>query len=187
MRLDLGGIAKGYAADQALAVLRDRGIPRALVDAGGDLAIGDPPPDARGWRIAVATPHSTSSPPSSPTPPPEDGAGTYGAESTVLLLSNCGVATSGDAYQFVEFEGRRYSHIVDPRTGMGVVGASSVTVVAPDGMTADALASAVSVLGPEEGIALIDRTPGAAALVVVLEDAKERQFQSRRMDEQPTE
>lgn len=176
MRLDLGGIAKGYAADEALEVLREHGIGRALVDAGGDLSVGEAPPGQRRWRIAIA-PLREESAERGPASRDQEHAG-----ARVLLLSNCGVATSGDAYQFVEFEGRRYSHIVDPRTGMGVVGSSSVTVVAPDGMTADALASAVSVLGPEQGMALIEKSPGAAALVAVLEDRELRQFQSQRMD-----
>lgn len=152
MRLDLGGIAKGYAADEALAVLQAHGVTRALVDAGGDMMLGDPPPGTDGWRIGVA----------SLTQPDE-------APDRVLLLKNIAVATSGDAYQFVEIDGRRYSHLIDPRTGLGLTTPSSVTVVASDGLTADSLASAVSVLGPQRGLKLIESIDNAAALVVVLE------------------
>jgi thiamine biosynthesis lipoprotein len=148
MRLDLGGIAKGYATDRALAALRQKGVGRALVNAGGDLSIGDPPPDKTGWVVAVA--------PLGPDRP----------ESRKLSLARCGIATSGDAWQFVELEGRRYSHILDPRTGLGLTDHSGVVVVAADGMTADALASTVSVLGPQAGLKLINATPGAEALVV---------------------
>ena len=148
VRLDLGGIGKGFAADAALVQLRRMGIPSALVDAGGDLAIGAAPPGKKGWRIGVA-PLKADGPPSQ-----------------FLQLSNCGIATSGDAWQFVEIEGRRYSHILDPRTGIGLTTRSSVTVIAADATAADGLASAVSVLGPEKGLALIERFQGASALVV---------------------
>lgn len=151
MRLDFGGIAKGYACDEALAALRKAGVTRALVNGGGDLALGDSPPGETGWRVGVA--------PLQPNDPP----------SRVLHVANCGVATSGDAWQFVEIDGRRYSHILDPRTGLGVERRSSVTVLAPSGMAADALASAVSVLGPQRGLALIERIPDAACLVMVVE------------------
>ena len=148
MRLDLGGIAKGYAADEALAVLRSLGITRAFIDASGDIRLGDPPPGEKGWRIGVA-PLKADAPPS-----------------RILSLANCAVATSGDAWQHVEIDGIRYSHIVNPLTGLGLTDRSSVTVVAPDCTTADALASAVSVLGPKRGIALVEQTPKTAALVV---------------------
>jgi len=146
--IDLGGIAKGYAADEARRVLEKYTIKSCLVDAGGDMVLGSPPPDREGWRIGVA-PLQADGPPS-----------------RYLVLAHCAVATSGDAWQHVEIDGRRYSHIVDPRTGLGLTDHSSVTVVAPDGATADALASAVSVLGPEAGMKLVEATPGAAALIV---------------------
>ncbi len=148
MRIDLGGIAKGYAADEALRVLRDQGIASALVDIGGDIALGSPPPGRPGWRVGVAS----------------RGGEQHKARS--LSLSRCAVATSGDTEQFVIIDGERYSHIVDPRTGMGINDESCVTVVAPDGMTADALASAASVLGPREGLELIENTPGGAGRIV---------------------
>ncbi len=120
----------------------------ALVDAGGDVAIGVKPPGKPGWRIGVA-PLQADGPPS-----------------RYLHLAECGIATSGDAWQFVEIGGRRYSHILDPRTGLGLSTRSSVTVIAADATAADGLASAVSVLGPQQGLSLIERFQGAAALVV---------------------
>ena len=87
-------------------------------------------------------------------------------------LANCSISTSGDAYQFVELGGRRYSHIVDPKTGLGLTERCSVTVIAPDGITADALATAVSVLGPEHGMKLIESQPGTAALFATLDGDK---------------
>jgi len=149
MRLDLGAIAKGYAADEALKVLRRRGITRALVAGGGDMALGDPPPGKKGWRIEIAPLDTTNAPPA-----------------RFVLLANAGLATSGDLFQHVEIRGKRYSHIVDPHTGMGLTDHSLVTVIAPDGITADSLATAVSVLGPEKGKRLIENTKSAAVHIV---------------------
>lgn len=149
MRLDLGGIAMGYALDEALAVLAEHGVNRALIDGSGDIVVGDPPPGETGWRVQ-AEPLSGS-----------DQAPRF------VRLANRSVTTSGDAYQHVVIDGRRYSHIVDPRTGLGLSDPSSVTVIADSGIAADSLATAVSVLGPERGLALIECTPGAAALVQV--------------------
>ena len=149
MRLDLGGIAKGFAAEEALAVLRLHGSPCALVAASGDMAAGDPPPGEAGWRVEVAA---------------LDFVGAPAAQ--VILLKNRAIATSGDVFQRVEVDGRRYSHVVDPRTGYGITDHSLVTVVAPDCLTADSLATAVSVLGPEAGLRLIEQTPRTAAYIV---------------------
>jgi thiamine biosynthesis lipoprotein len=163
MRLDLGGIAVGYAAQEALAVLRNLGIRRALVDGSGDIVLGDPPPDREGWRIALE---------------PLDG-----RPQRFLILSQCAISTSGDAFQFVEIGGRRYSHIVDPRTGLGLTDQSNVTVIAPDGASADALATAVSVLGPEKGLKLIEETPGTAAFIIRNREGKVETHASRRWKE----
>jgi thiamine biosynthesis lipoprotein len=148
MRLDLGGIAKGYALDAALQEIRNVGLTIALVNASGDMVAGDPPPGKPGWRVGIA--------PLDPTAPP-----------TVFgHLAHRAIATSGDAFQFVEIDGIRYSHIVDPRTGLGLTERSSVSVLAPDGMTADAMASAVCVLGSSRGLALVERTPHVEAMIV---------------------
>lgn len=144
MKLDLGGIGKGFAADEALRTLSDRGLRRCLVDLGGDIAAGAPPPGASGWRVVV---------------------GAY-EPPLIVELTGAAVAASGDTEQFVEIDGSRHSHIVDPRTGRGLTGGHLVTVIAPDAATADALASAVSVLGPDRGLGLLDQFPGSAGLVV---------------------
>ena len=149
MRLDLGAIAKGYAVDEALKILCARGILRALVSGGGDMAAGDPPPGKKGWRIEIAALDVTNA------PPPR-----------LVWIANCGLATSGDLFQHIEIAGRRYSHIVDPRTGIGLTDHSLVTVIAPDGITADGLSTTVSVLGPQAGMQLVEQIRGAAALVV---------------------
>ena len=170
MRLDLGGIAKGDAADQALAVLARRGVTRALVDASGDVAVGDPPPGKTGWRIGVAPLDKPQGPPS-----------------RTLVLARSAVATSGDAFQYVELDGVRYSHILDPRTGLGLTTRSSVTVIAPDGLTADSLASAVSVLGPREGLKLIAKKQGTECLILRRVDGKIETHQSAGFEKLPAD
>ena len=160
MRLDLGGIAKGFAGDEALKVLKAHGITRALINGSGDIVAGDPPPGKKGWIIEVGGTlrKPTGRLPSEPqTPKP-----------LRLLLSNAAVATSGDAFQNVEIDGKRYSHIIDPKTGLGLTQSSSVTVIAENGMAADSLASAVSVLGPRRGLKLIGTKKTRAAMIVVL-------------------
>lgn len=138
MQLDLGGIAKGYILDQALAVLRREGVSCALIEAGGDIVVGDAPPGREGWRIEVA----------------------YAEPSwRWVTLANAALSTSGDTEQFVEINGVRYSHIVDPRTGWGVSHRIAATVIAPDGITSDSLATALCVLG-EEGLPWVRTLPG---------------------------
>ena len=148
MKLDLGGIAKGYASDEAVKVLRRLGCPSALVAGAGDIVAGDPPPGRDGWTVAVA---------------PLDRGGT--APARTLLLRNAAVSTSGDSERYVEIQGTRYSHIVDPKTGLGVVDRCSVTVVASDGATADALDTSVYILGPVRGLPLVESTPRASVFI----------------------
>ncbi len=167
MQLDLGAIAKGYAADEALAILRKKGFPSALIDAGGDIVLGEPPPGKPGWRIEIE-------PLDRQTSKQENE-----ARPNLLTLSNCAIATSGDLYQFVEIGGKRYAHIVDPRTGLGMTARRSVTVIAKDGITADSLASALFVLGPEKGVVLINQTENTEGLVVELLNGKRRTAASK--------
>lgn len=156
MRLDLGGIAKGYAADEALAVIKKCGFQRALVRASGDIAVGEAPPGETGWRIGIA--------PLDPNQPPH----------RFVILAKAAISTSGDAQQHLVVNGRRYSHILDPRSGMPVEGRSSVTVIAPTGTLADGLATAASVLGPDSSPALVGKFP-EVALLLVHEDGSGRQ------------
>ena len=146
MQLDLGGIAIGYAVDEGLKILKRHGITSAMIDASGDIGVTDAPPDCKGWRIGIA--------PLEPNAPP----------SRYLLLANSAVSTAGDAFQFVEIGGKRYSHIVDPKTGLGLNDRTAVTVVAPDCLTADGLDTAVNVLGIDAGMKLIEDHPGTAAI-----------------------
>jgi thiamine biosynthesis lipoprotein len=147
MMLDLGGIAKGYAAQAVQRVLSGFGFSQALVAAGGDIVVSDAPPGAKGWKIELEAPLKDQS------------------ARTILLLTNAAVSTSGDASQFVTIGGKRYSHIVDPKTGMGIVGRRAVTVVA-EGAFADGYASALCVMGIEKGMKLIEADPKRAARFV---------------------
>ena len=147
MRLDPGGIAVGYAVDEAMAIFRQHRLARVLIDASGDIAVGDPPPGRDHWLIEIEA----------------LGAGTQ--PRLVLALKNCAVTTSGDASKYVEFDGVRYSHIVDPKTGYGLTRRTSATIIAPDCTTADSLATTVNVLGQERGLELISETPRTEAVI----------------------
>ena len=108
------------------------------------------PPGADGWKIEIAPIAKSQSP-------------------RPLKLANAAVSTSGDLEQFVEIKGVRYSHVLDPKTGLGLTGRRSVTVIAPDGVTADSMTKAVSVLPPDEALKLVEATEGAAAYIVILD------------------
>jgi FAD:protein FMN transferase len=169
MRLDLGGIATGYAVDEAMKVLRSKGVDRALIDASGDILVSEAPPGEAGWKIGIA-PLDASGPPS-----------------RYLRLSNMSVTTSGDAFQYVVLDGKRYSHIVDPATGLGLTDQASATVIASDCITADSMATAVCVLGPKKGLKLVEDTPRAAAFMVRSQGDEPETFASSRLAEYVTE
>lgn len=160
MSLDLGGIAKGYAAQAALNRLQEAGFPAAMVDAGGDLAVGSAPPGREKWRIAMGETQGDAPPP-------------------LLQVSDLAVATSGDLYQYLEWNGRRYSHIIDPTTGWGISRQRTVTVVATDGATADWLASACSILPLSRARKLIRHFPGAAFSITERQGDRIRVWRSK--------
>jgi thiamine biosynthesis lipoprotein len=157
MLLDLGGIGKGYTADEALKILKARGLDRAMVGAAGDIAVGEAPPGRAGWRIAV-DPFGQLDPVAAPLPTPA------AATQRFLLLKNAGVSTSGDIHQHVVIAGRRYSHIIDPKTGLGMTTPTAVTVVAPNATTTDGLDTPLCLLGAEEGRKVADALPDIAAI-----------------------
>jgi FAD:protein FMN transferase len=163
MHLDVGGMAKGYAVDEALKVLKREGITRALVAAGGDIGASEAPPGESGWRIMI-TPLDAEG-----APPPR-----------FVRLRNSAVSTSGDTHQRVEIDGVRYSHIVDPRTGVGITDHSLVSVLAPDCTTTDLLETTVTVLGPERGMKLIEDMPHVAAYIVRKPMDKVETFETSR-------
>ena len=163
MRLDVGGLALGYIADQAVAAASAAGAPSVLIDAGGEISVGDPPPGKDGWIVAIQSLKN-----------PEETTGQY------VRVRNMCVTSSGDTRRFVELAGKRYSHIIDPRTGLGLTRRIGATVIAPDGMTADALDTAVCVLGPEKGLELIERTPGAAGRITTIDGDEVKVYESSR-------
>ena len=162
MRLDLGGIAKGYVADEARAVLAQKGFRQALVRASGDIAAGDPPPNERGWKIGLA--------PLNPDDPP----------TVFVSIHNQAISTSGEARQHLVIDGKRYSHLIDPRTGQPTTGRTSVTVIAPRGLDADGVDSAVAIMGPEKGLKLVAGKKNTHAYIVTADDdgGNLRTFQS---------
>lgn len=129
MQLDFGGIGKGYIAQKIVDFLNTQGIQESLVDAGGDIVLGNAPRDKKGWTVGVNQPEQAEN-----------------LLSEKLQLHNLSVATSGDVYQFIEHNGKKYSHIIDPATGYGVTLLRNVTVIANDGALADWLATACSIL-----------------------------------------
>ena len=152
MKLDLGGIAKGYALDEAMRTLESFGITRVLIDGGGDLLAADPPPGKTGWPVTLS--HQDMS----------------------ITLANEAAATSGDASRYVEIDGKRYSHILDPHTGMGMINRCHATVFARSGMYADALASALCVLGPDKSKDMIAQYTKTRATMTKIMGANTNHF-----------
>lgn len=148
MCIDLGGFAKGHAVDGAVAQLRALGIAHAMVAAGGDSRVlGDR--RGRPWTVAIRHPRRTDVP------------------AAVLPLQDVSISTSGDYERyFIDAQGRRHHHLIDPASGRSPDGVHSVTVIAPDGLSAEALSKCVFVMGVERGLALVQAQPGADAVVV---------------------
>ncbi len=147
LTVDLGGIAKGYAVDRAIAVLRAAGVSHASVNAGGDIRLLGDRGD-RFWKIGIQHPRKKD------------------AILATLELADTAVVTSGDYERYFERDGVRYHHLFDPKTGQPARSCQSVTIVAPQAILADALATAVFVLGPEPGLELLRHFPGSEALIV---------------------
>ena len=162
MQLDVGGIGKGYVAQVMANFCKSKGVEKVLIDAGGKLAMAtqvDKP-----WRIGITIPNS------------EELIPLY------LILQNQAVATSGNMYQFVEISGKKYSHIVNPRTGLGLTHQRNVTAIAPDGATADWLATACSVLSVRKALKLIESMPNCALFMAEMQRGKLKMWQSKRFE-----
>ena len=154
MRLDLGGIAKGYAVDKAVETMQTHGAIGGMVDLGGDIrCFGAPLKGRDHWVIGLQN--------------PDIGKNSAGHEILLKLkMTNGAIATSGDYQQFILIEGKRHSHIIDRNTGTSAEGLSSVTIIADNATNADALATAVSVMGAEKGLALVETIPGVEAILI---------------------
>ena len=161
MRLDFSGVGKGFAADEVLKLLnRDFGVTSALVAAAGDITCGDAPPGQAGWSVEIAPLRK-------------------GGPKRTLTLANASVSTSGDLEQVAVIGGVRYSHLLNPKTGLGLTGRRSVTVIARDGTTADSATKGASVLPPNRTLEFVAKLPGAEVLIVTqLDDAVPEQATS---------
>jgi thiamine biosynthesis lipoprotein len=147
-RIGFGAIGKGYAANRAVFVLREHGVSGGIINAGGDLVIFGLQEDGEPWRVGIANPLARTK------------------VFAFLDLTDQAVVTSGDYENYIEIDGRRYSHILDPRTGYPVEELRSVTILCPDGELADALATAVSVLGVQRGLDLVNGLNRIEAMLV---------------------
>ena len=164
MRFDFGGIVKGYAAQKVIDYLKNKNISMALADAGGDIAIGDAPPGKNGWSVGINLPGSENE-----------------LMGQKLELKNCAVATSGDVYNYILHNGKKYSHIIDPGTGYGVTSQRNVTVIAKDGTRADWLATACSILSIKKALALAKKE-NAALLIAVIKDKKVITYKTKNFE-----
>jgi FAD:protein FMN transferase len=143
---DFGAIAKGFIAEQIGLFLKSKGFPSYLIDAGGDLVAGDAPVNSQGWAIALNAPGS------------EEIYGSF------IKIKNQSIATSGSTYQYVTIDGKVYSHILNPKTGLGVQAMRNITIIAPHGSQADWMATANSVLPFKKAKKLIDKSIGTSMI-----------------------
>ena len=150
IRLDFGGIIPGYAAQRILDRLKSKNINIALVDASGDIVMGDAPPGKNGWTIGINLPESENE-----------------LWDKKLELRNFAVSTSGDVYRYIIHNGKKYSHIIDPRTGYGLTSQRNVTVITKYGADADWLATACSILPVKKALALAKREHAALFITIV--------------------
>jgi len=147
VRIDLGGIAKGYAVDNCIAILKGRGITNAIVTAGGDSRLlGDR--RGRPWNVGIRDPRQR------------------GEVAAVLPLADVAISTSGDYERYFEEDGVRHHHIINPKTGKSATGVRSVTIIGPDGITTEGLTKSVFVKGPKEGMRLIESLKGVDAIII---------------------
>lgn len=148
MRIGFGGIGKGYAAEQARALLIRKGVESGVVNASGDLTAWGVQPDGQPWTIGIAHPDAADTP------------------FSYMQISGKAVATSGNYEKFVIINGKKYSHTINPRTGLPVTGIKSVTIISPNAELSDALATPVTIMGTEAGLYLINQLPGVECVII---------------------
>lgn len=148
MKIGFGGIGKGYAADKAKQLLKSKGVSSGIINASGDMNTWGVQPDGSEWKVAITNPLNKNK------------------AFALLPLNNGAVVTSGNYEKFVEFGGKRYTHIIDPRTGYPSSGIISVTVFAPSAELADALATSVFVMGREVGLDRINQMPNIECIII---------------------
>ncbi len=162
MQLDAGGLGKGFVAQAALNLIINNGFESCMVNAGGNIVTANAPSNQKGWLVGINEPENKT-----------------GILPQMLSLQNMAVATSGDIYQYVELNGKKYSHIVNPKTGIGVTHQRNVTAIAKDGTTADWLSTACSVLSIKQSMRLIKKIKGAALLITENKNGKIKKKSSR--------
>lgn len=162
MSIGLGGIAKGYTVDRAAMILRMSGVPSFLAQAGGDLYGAGRKPDGSKWVSGI-----------------QDPRGPEGQFFATIDLEDHAFSTAGDYARSYIVDGKRYHHIIDPRTGYPATASRSVTVWAPDAFTADAIDDVVFILGPKKGLEIVERLPGVGAVIV---DTKNKVWVSKRLE-----
>ncbi len=148
MRIGFGGIGKGYAAEMAKAVMKKNGVTSGIVNASGDLAVWGHQPDGKPWTIGIAHPDCVDQP------------------FSYIEIADGAVATSGNYEKFVIVDGKKYSHTIDPKTGLPVRGIKSVTIISPNAEICDALATPVTILGVELGIDLINQLKKVECIII---------------------
>ena len=148
MRIGFGGIGKGYAAEQAKDLLIRNGVESGVVNASGDLAAWGLQPDGKPWTVGIAHPDAAETP------------------FSFMQISGKAVATSGNYEKFVMINGKKYSHTINPRTGLPVTGIKSVTIISPNAELSDALATPVTIMGIEAGLYLVNQLPGVECIII---------------------
>jgi thiamine biosynthesis lipoprotein len=148
MRIGFGGIGKGYAAEKSKRLLQEKGVQSGIVNAAGDLTTWGYQPDGKPWTIGIAAPDSLRTP------------------FSYLNITDTSVATSGNYEKYVIIDGKKYSHTVDPRTGMPVSGIKSVTIICPNAEIADAMATPVMIMGIDFGLDMINQMKGIGCIII---------------------
>ncbi len=148
MRIGFGGIGKGYAAERAKLILQKRGVRSGIVNASGDLTVWGHQPDGKEWTIGIADPNAASKP------------------FSYLSITDLAIATSGNYEKFVMIDGKKYSHTIDPKTGLPVRGIKSVTIISPNAEIADAMATPVMIMGIKVGLNMINQMKGISCIIV---------------------
>jgi len=158
-RLDFGAIAKGYAADKMLELLKNKGLSSSSISAGGDIVLGDPPPGKDGWRVKIIPYRNKNLKP------------------TIIKISNAAVSTSGNTEQSITIKGQRYSHILNPISGLGLIHENAATVIAPSGTYSDPLATALCIMG-KGAIKIINESPHTEAILFLKKNQITKQIPS---------
>lgn len=161
MKIGFGAIGKGFLADECIKLLKSLGVESAVINAGGDLKVIGKKNDGKKWSVGIIDPDNKSE------------------YISYLEIENQGIVTSGNYERFIQIKDKKYCHIIDPKTGWPVEGVKSVTVIAASSELADALATTVFVLGPTEGIALIEQIPNVECVII---DNNKKIFQSKNIE-----